>query len=205
LNTRLREGVRTVFFMTALSIVSIACVSALYLATAARVNRNADLFLQRAVMAVAGVPVPTDAAAVARWFGESVEASPADKPTRFRIRDASTREVKALAYVCSGRGLWGTITAVVGMTPDRSAFLEVRILDQNETPGLGARVAEPWFMRQTAGKRAPLRLVPEGTRSERADEIDAITGATISSAAVRDMLNRLAAEDPSAEGEEGGQ
>jgi len=196
MSSRRQESLRTVGFMTALSLVSITSVSALHLATVQRVNRNADLYLQRAVMEVSGVALPADAAAVSQWFAASVEAEPAAAPTRFRIRDAATRETVALAFKCRGRGLWGTITAVVGMAPDGRTFRELRILEQNETPGLGARIGEPWFMRQTAGKRGPLKLVPEGTRSAQPNEIDAVTGATISSAAVRDMLNRLPEEAP---------
>lgn len=191
---RVREGLRTVGFMCALSGVLIACVSALYLATEERVRRNADLFLQRAVMEVAGVPVPRDAAAVAEWFRGSVEASPAGAPTEFRVRDAATGAERARAYLRKGSGLWGPITAVIGMAPDRRSFLQLRILEQNETPGLGARIAELWFMRQTEGKSGPFRLVPEGSRSAAPTEIDAVTGATITCAAVLDMLNGLLRE-----------
>ena len=53
-----KEGARAVGFMAALSVVLITCVAALSLATAEQVERNADLFLQQAVMAVAGRPVP---------------------------------------------------------------------------------------------------------------------------------------------------
>jgi Na+-translocating ferredoxin:NAD+ oxidoreductase RnfG subunit len=66
----------------------------------------------------------------------------------------------------------------------------------NETPGLGARIDEAWFLRQLAGRRPPLSLAPEGTRSPEPGRIDAITGATITSAAVRDILNRTAASAP---------
>jgi len=175
--------------MFVLTLVLITCVSALHLATAERVRRNADLLLQRAVMEVAGLPVPARPAEVAAWFGQSVAAEPAGSTTSFRVRDGASDKTLAWAFVCGGRGLWGPITAVVGVTPDRRAFRELRILDQNETPGLGARIAEAWFMRQTQGKSGPLTLVPEGTRSQAPTEIDAITGATVSSAAVRDMLN----------------
>jgi Na+-transporting NADH:ubiquinone oxidoreductase subunit C len=191
MTARLKEGLRAVGFMFALTLVLITSVSALYLATAERVRRNADLFLQRAVMEVAGVPVPEQAAEVAAWFLQEVEAEPAGAPTRFRVRDAASGATRAWAFTCRGRGLWGTITAVVGLSPDRSTFREFRILDQNETPGLGARIAEAWFMRQTAGKSGPFMLVPEGRRSVSPTEIDGITGATVSSVAVRDMLNGI--------------
>ena len=194
MNARVKEGLRTTGFMFGLTLVVITCVSALQLATADRVDRNAALFLQRAVMEVAGVPVPEDSAAVAAWFLKSVDAEPAAAPTRFRVRDTETGAVRAQVFTCQGRGLWGLIKAVVGMDSERRTFRQIRFLDQNETPGLGARIGEAWFLRQIEGKTGPFVLVPEGTRSSEPTKIDAITGATITSAAVRDMLNGVLRE-----------
>ena len=194
MTARVREGLRTTGFMFVLTLVVITCVSALQLATAERVSRNAALYLQRAVMEVAGVPVPDDPAAVASWFQSSVEAEPAAAPTRFSVRDLGTGALRAQVFTCQGRGLWGLITAVVGVDPATRAFRQIRFLDQNETPGLGARITEAWFMRQIEGKTGPFILKPEGTRSAAPTEIDGITGATITSAAVRDMLNGVVRE-----------
>ncbi len=191
MNARFKEGLRTTGFMFGLTLVVITCVSALQLATTERVERNAALFLQRATMEVSGVPPSGDSAAVADWFKKSVDAEPAAAPTRFQVRDPRTGKVLAQVFTCQGRGLWGLITAVVGMDPERRSFRQLRILDQNETPGLGARICEAWFMRQMEGKTGPFVLVPEGTRSSEPTKIDAITGATITSAAIRDMLNGL--------------
>lgn len=194
MNARIREGLRTTGFMFGLTLVVITCVSALQLATAERVERNAALFLQRAVMEVAGVPVPEDPAAVGAWFRQSVEAEPAAAPTRFRVRDTASGGVRAMVYARKGRGLWGLITAVVGVDPAARTFRRIRFLDQNETPGLGARITEDWFGRQIEGKTGPFVLKPEGTRSAAPTEIDGITGATITAAAVRDMLNGVLLE-----------
>ncbi len=190
-----KEGARAVGFMAALSVVLITCVAALSLATAERVARNADLFLQQAVMEVAGQPVPDDPAAVAAWYAGAVTEDPAT-PGRFLVRDAPDGSVRTVVYRRQARGLWGLITAVVGVDPATGAFRQLRILDQNETPGLGARITEPWFLAQPDGRRGPFRLVPEGTRSTRTDELDAITGATVTSAAIRDMLNGVARDLP---------
>ena len=190
-----KEGARAVGFMALLSAVLITCVAALSLATAERVERNADLFLQQAVMAVAGQIVPSDPAAVAAWYAGAVTEDPA-APGRFLVRDAPGGAVRTVVYRRQARGLWGLITAVVGVNPATGAFRQLRILDQNETPGLGARITEPWFLAQSDGRRGPFRLVPEGTRSTRTDELDAITGATVTSAAIRDMLNGVVRDLP---------
>lgn len=186
---RLKEGLRTVGLTGLITLVLIACVSALHLMTVERVQRNARLVLQRAVMEVAGVPLPARTDEIVAWFEREVESDPAGPADRFRVVDPATRETRAWAFVRAGRGLWGPVTAVIGLAPDRRTFREFRIIDQNETPGLGARIVEPWFNAQTAGKSGPFSLVAEGQASASPVEINGITGATVSAVAVRDLLN----------------
>ena len=185
---RAKEILRTTGFMGVLSFVLITAVSALHLATAQRVGRNTNLFLQRAVLDAAGVPVPSDPAATAELFQRLVTAEPAGNSDRFVVRQPADKG-RLVVYRRTGRGLWGSISAVIAADPATGAFGQMRFLEHNETPGLGARIDEPWFKQQIEGKTGPFVLKPEGTRSTAATEIDAITGATISSAAVRDMLN----------------
>jgi len=188
----MKESLRAAGFMGGLSLVLIASVAALHLATAERVGRNADLFLQRAVLEAAGLALPGTPAAAAALFRETVTAEPADAPERFYVRDAADGALRAVVFKRRGRGLWGTIDAVVAYDPAARVFGEIRFLEHNETPGLGARIEEPWFQRQTAGKTGPFVLRPEGTGSDAPTEIDAITGATVTSSAVRDLLNAVA-------------
>lgn len=194
MNARVKDGVRTAGFMAALSLVLITCIAALSLATAGRVQRNAALFIQKAIMEVAGETVPDNPDKAAEWFSASVKAEPPESPHVFRVYGDDKSRPRTVVYKREAQGLWGKIIAVVGFDPARQSFLETRFIEHNETPGLGARISEKWFTRQTAGKTGPFKLVPEGTGSSAPTEIDAITGATVTSAAVRDMLNRLLRE-----------
>lgn len=192
MNKRVKAMAGAVGFMGLLSFVSISGVSALHLATAERVARNADLFLQRAVLEAAGVAVPAASAATAELFRRQVTVTDASIASgRFVVRAADAAARRTVVYRRRGRGLWGAIDAVVAVDPAAGVFGQLRILGHNETPGLGARIEEAWFQRQIAGKTGPFVLKPEGTRSEAPTEIDAITGATLSSAAVRDILNAV--------------
>ncbi|MDC7246170.1 MAG: FMN-binding protein, partial [Sphaerochaetaceae bacterium] len=94
----------------------------------------------------------------------------------------------------TGAGLWGPITIVVGFV-DESTLSGVSILSQNETPGLGARIEEPWFTAQFSGKSGPFTFVEEGTASAD-DEIDSITGATRTSQAFRTIINSVIDDGP---------
>ncbi len=194
--SRLRERVWTVSFMLVLTLFFGSGVSALHVLTLERVMQNELLFLRRAVRAAVGLPVLEDEPLRA-WFEASVDT---DAAPVFRVRDEDFEGAERLVVERSQAGLWGGIRAVVGLAlDDEGPFVTgVAFLDHNETPGLGARIEEAWFREQLRGKRGTLRLVPEGTRLEGRpsdNEIDAITGATVTSTAVRDLLNRALSED----------
>lgn len=98
------------------------------------------------------------------------------------------KDKKIIGYCIKavGTGYSGYIRMIVGMDLD-GTIRGVRILEHYETPGLGARINEvkpdekdAWFLRQFIGKDAKNIAVKQN--------IDAITGATISSKAVTDAI-----------------
>lgn len=102
-----------------------------------------------------------------------------------------------IAYVfdVAGKGLWGSMRALVATTLDQQTLLGVYVYEQVETPGLGGRIEEDWFRNQFKNKRIlgadgplELELVPEGQAEIGPSQIRQITGATITSKAVIDML-----------------
>ncbi len=191
----LSERFRTVWFMALITFVSISIVASIHLATADIVERNATLFMKRAVAEAAGLPPFAEAASLLEWYDASVKPTPAGgTPDYYLVQDEARGISNARVFVRTGAGLWGPIRAVAGLSADLSTFTGVTFVDQNETPGLGARISEAWFREQFKGKTGPLRAVPEHTRSASPEEFDAITGATITTTAVRDILNELAAE-----------
>lgn len=194
--SRTRERLWTVTFTLMVTLVFGSGVSLVHVATQERVRENEALFLRRAVRAAAGLPSLPDADLPA-WFTAAVRETGSGHYVVEAADGMPGWGGPVHVFLRAGAGLWGQIQAAVGVSGG-PALRGVAILEQNETPGLGARIAEPWFAAQLAGKRGSLRLVPEGTRSTKADEIDAITGATITSAAVRDILNRVLAEDATA-------
>lgn len=108
----------------------------------------------------------------------------------------ATKDEKFLGYCfpISGGGLWGTIDALLAVTPDFSQVINLEIVTQNETPGLGGRITEEWFKNQFIGKVLFLdgtlgkyQMVAEGEKLE-SNQVNQITGATASSKAVVDMI-----------------
>lgn len=102
---------------------------------------------------------------------------------------------KSIAGYCIrvvGTGYNGYIRMIVGI--DTNGTIQgLEVLEQSETPGLGAKINEvrqgenePWFLRQFKGKDAKTIEVKK--------DIDAITGATISSRAVTDAVRKTVEE-----------
>jgi electron transport complex protein RnfG len=91
-----------------------------------------------------------------------------------------------------GSGYSGYIRMIAGVDLD-GTIEGVAVLEHSETPGLGAKIneikpgeSEPWFLKQFKGKNAGAIAVKK--------DIDAITGATISSKAVTDAIRKTAEE-----------
>jgi electron transport complex protein RnfG len=87
-----------------------------------------------------------------------------------------------VAFKASGKGYSSVIETLVGMDT-RGKITAIKVLSQNETPGLGMRVIEDNFTGQFANK----------DRQELSG-VQAITGATISSRAVIDSVEKRAQE-----------
>jgi len=90
------------------------------------------------------------------------------------------------AFIAAGRGYSGTIKTMVGMYQN-GTISRIYVIRQSETPGLGTSIAEPDFTNQFSDKQVgDIRLRRDG------GVIDAITGATISSRAITDIVRERA-------------
>jgi Na+-transporting NADH:ubiquinone oxidoreductase subunit C len=194
--SRIRQHVFTVFFMFIVTFVAITLVAMVQAATERRVMQNKTVFLKMAVCDATGLQPPDDIDALLKWYDEHV--TPLDEvdgyPLRYRVKAGAGLEKDTLVLVERGPGLWGEITALVGFYAEKPTIKAVTFLAHVETPGLGARIDEPWFKAQFVGKTGPLKkLLPEpkdkSDLSNAPDKFDQITGATITSTAVKDIIN----------------
>lgn len=83
-------------------------------------------------------------------------------------------------------GFGGDISMMVGVKPDGS-IAGIEILSHGETPGLGAKCEKDDFKSRFGGKSYPLSVIKSGAASQ--NQINAITGATITSNAVTSSVN----------------
>lgn len=93
-----------------------------------------------------------------------------------------------------GQGYADKIELLVGINADAENITGLFILDQKETPGLGNKIVETWWRDQFLNTPTdqPLRVVKD--KSEGPTNIDAISGATISSVSVCGIINQTVAD-----------
>lgn len=80
----------------------------------------------------------------------------------------------------------GEMQMMVGINNDMSVT-GIKIISHNETPGLGANATDPEFTKKLIGKKHPVNVNKNGNSDE--NQIDAISGATLTSQAVADGIN----------------
>jgi electron transport complex protein RnfG len=84
------------------------------------------------------------------------------------------------------KGFSGYISLIAGFKPD-GTIINIAVLEQKETPGLGTKMGDPGFKDQFKGKNPAefqLKVKKDG------GPVDAITAATISSRAFCDAVLR---------------
>ena len=116
--------------------------------------------------------------------------SPTDEPLSI-VLDGK----KVVVTRVSGEGLWGTITGVLAIQENFSRIIGFDIISHSETPGLGGRIEERWFLDQFNGEKLldnKITVVQSGTEGDMDHNnglIDGITGATRTSESIQKIVN----------------
>ncbi len=122
--------------------------------------------------------------------GYEVVGEESEFPYWISYQDIDKKNPGGYAFVTRGEGFASTIQTLVG-TDANGKIINIKTLFHEETPGYGDKIAEiregektPWFIYQFIGKSASdnIELTQEG------GDIDAISGATISSTAVTNSI-----------------
>lgn len=98
-----------------------------------------------------------------------------------------------------GKGLWGPIWGYICLKEDMNTILGVSFDHKTETPGLGAEINKAFFMDRwkdskimdDQGSFVKYEVVKDNSGATKGDsKIDGITGGTITSKGVEEMVNR---------------
>lgn len=116
------------------------------------------------------------------------EASPSDSPIKEIYRSTKGDSINGYIYTVAPKGYGGEIVIMVAIENPSMRITGVKILSQQETPGLGAKCAEPSFLGQFTGKDLHNDLLVS-KQAKASQEIQAITASTITSKAVVSGIN----------------
>lgn len=205
----LGRPVYPVLFILLLSVVFVGILALMFRSNESRIEAQKREVYEKTVLSLA-------ADSLARLSGSTPQAIEAAYPMSYQEyveafkQDSFARPAFAVKYQgnpvarvfdIKGKGLWGTMRALVATTIDMQTLLGISIYEQTETPGLGGRIEEEWFTSQFRHKRVltpagpvTLELVPEGQAELGSTQVRQITGATITSKAVTDMIKAELAE-----------
>lgn len=173
-------------------------IVSVYQATASRIADNQQRFLQAAIARV--LPAATATVAIGLSANGGLERSgDSQSASVFLGFDPDNRLVGAV-IAAEGMGYQDKIRVLYAYSFELDAIVGLEVLDSKETPGLGDRVeTEPHFIanfRQLDatlneggdGLLHPLQTVKQGEK-QHPWQIDGITGATITSQAIGDLLH----------------
>jgi len=111
-----------------------------------------------------------------------------------KLDDGSVKYV----FPLYGAGLWGPIWGYVAVNADGNTIYGTNFEHESETPGLGARITEQTFRDEfndknlfKDGEFKSVAVMKRGQKATNgADQVDALTGATITSRGVSDMMEK---------------
>lgn len=126
---------------------------------------------------------------------QNIENSPIADRKNFTLPDGASVTVfpakrggklVGVAIEHFGKGFGGDVGIMVGFDTGRDTLVGIGVTTMKETPGLGTLIASPNFSDQFPGKPLNVSLKAQG------GNIDAVSGATISSAGALTAVNNAA-------------
>ncbi len=123
-------------------------------------------------------------------FVEELE-EPSEKTHGAYVFQKNGRLTYALPF--QGQGFWAPIKGVIGIDPDTLKVTGIEFYEQNETPGLGARIEDEEFKDQfdqlkLFANETPIEMKRPGEQLD-TGQVHAVTGATQTSVRLERIIN----------------
>ncbi|WP_459129433.1 FMN-binding protein [Guggenheimella bovis] len=172
----------TALFMLLVTVITVGSLAALTILTKDAVTANETKEVKLAILKAAGMD-PTEKESEEKFdsLAKLVKNSP--RP----LYKVQTDKGEVLVFEYTGNALWGSVTGYLGIDPSLKTLKGLAITKNAETPGLGGRITERWFQKQFEGIE-----VKEGAfityRPNPGGNVDAITGATLTSNSIKDII-----------------
>ena len=190
----MKGSLYTVFFAAVLGILCASVLTGVgYLTKPYRVaNRDAEE--KRHILAVLEVPFEAGVSSkrLLEIYKKNVRRESHGDLAVYSYVNAEG-ELQASAVRFEGSGLWGPIKGYLALEPGLRIIRGLTVYEQKETAGLGGRISEAEWLRKFKGRSIVSKDGVPGIRITRnpsaANEVDAISGATMTCDRVQAMLN----------------
>lgn len=192
MNPKLKHSLRLVISLAVAGLCSGFILVGVYQGTLPTIQRNRAEALQKAIFKVVPGTVSTGALRVEN--GELVPFEGNIGATEERLVYTGLAEDGSLvgfAIPGDGPGFMDTISLLYGFDPGERVITGMEVLESKETPGLGDKIIkDDAFLANFAALAVEggIKGVKKGKKAH-PNEVDCITGATISSKAVISILN----------------
>ncbi len=195
----MKKSIFSVLYMFMITLVFTSVVTITRHYTQDLIELNEQAKIKRIILNVFGI-FPDDgitSADVVETFNNRVRKINLNNSTVYAALENDGQTPMGYAFLLSGPGFWGPIHSVAAIDSHAEQILGVRFYNHVETPGLGARISEAWFFKQfnslhinesqSGGKIFTLK---RPGKASGANQLNAITGATMTSQAVESFLNK---------------
>ena len=197
----MRKFSNTYIFLYVSALVLLICVVLASVSIGLKSKRDANVTCEKyqQILKAAGYKDVAKKNTVS-FFQEIAKPDKGDQTSeQYRIRCADGNP--GIVLHVQGKGLWGPIWGYVVLSEDGSTIKGVAFAHKSETPGLGAKITDDDFANAFIGKKlydqngvfTSVRVVKKGQEGDIREEnrVDAISGATITSRGVDNMMKEL--------------
>lgn len=184
----------TFLYVTILVLIITVLLTGVYFGTKERQDANRTLENASQILKAAGYEV--DKTQVQKLFEEVTEIKKTENGKEF-YSVITPKKQQSFVVPVSGKGLWGPIWGYVALADDWNTIIGVAFAHKSETPGLGDKITEEDFLKRFVGKKikneagelvsVSVEKIGQKTASD-INRVDAVSGATITSKGVEEML-----------------
>lgn len=205
-------------FAAIMVILVAALLSVAYIQLKPFQDRNIELEKKQNILSSVGIAVDRDASedAYSKYIiselvlnnkGEEIDGIAFDIELKKEVKKdpdlqslplfiSEVNKVKRYIIPLRGKGLWGPIWGFISLEEDLNKVYGAVFDHKAETPGLGAEINTPIFQDPFAGKTifegeelTPIKVIKGGPKEGDMHAVDGISGGTITSDGVSDMLH----------------
>lgn len=179
-----------ILFMIGLTVIFTAILASINLGSQSIIAEQQALIVQKSVLYAFDIDYSTwDDDYIKSEFNSIIQTDTLNGINFYTYKET---DVVGYALPIQGKGLWGNVYGHIAFSPDHKSIIGLHFTNHSETPGLGGRIDELWFKEQFRGIVIDTPIIT--LNKETGGNVDAIAGATLTSIAVKDIVNNALPE-----------